>query len=314
MGDNLKVQNKKHVSAAQQTKSVGGGQNFILQSASIGKQENDIQLFNWEKNLSDSYKTNISKLTVPDATYTFYQGPEIDLKITIDYVAKATKLRSKYIKQLTTSENCKLDAYPDAAKKKTIGWGHNIDHDSTYSMGDHITKEQAYKLLIKDLHKAQHDLDSLVGAPQVKKLNLNPGQYEALTDLFFNVGIENLTDTRLIKNLKSGNLKGVPGEMDFVSSGGNFLEGLAKRRMKNIIDFTETTPTKEGVEALKTIKEISMNLYDKKYNKTSFLSKLDVYLDKRSFASYCDNIIAEQQKRLDTYKAAAKIKVKNKKH
>lgn len=114
--------------------------------------------------------------------------------------------------------------YKDATGNWTVGFGEN--YGSVYP--GTVTYSQALVNLI-------NNLDSF--KTQVKKLtiglNLNQNQLNALTDFAFNLGINSLKNSRLLKDLKNGVTNPATIKADFQAwsyAGQTFLQGLYNRR------------------------------------------------------------------------------------
>lgn len=120
-------------------------------------------------------------------------------------------------------EGCKLESYQDSAKVWTIGYGHTKD----VHQGMQITQEQAELFLKNDTSFFYKNVLALVGSI------CNAEQITALTSFSFNVGIENLKRSTLLKILKENpqNFPGIRKEfMRWVYADGRILNGLKTRR------------------------------------------------------------------------------------
>src|ERR1700748_411622 len=91
-------------------------------------------------------------------------------------------------------EGCKLVAYPDQGGIPTIGYGHTRG----VKLGMKCTEELAEQSLSEDVAEAEHAVNSLVKVP------LTQNQFDALTDLAFNVGIGNFQSSTLLRLLNLG--------------------------------------------------------------------------------------------------------------
>lgn len=117
-------------------------------------------------------------------------------------------------------EGLKLKAYKCPAGVWTIGWGHTGD----VKPGATITAHQAEAILDADLDRFELGVDKL--AP-----GLPSNQFSALVSFSFNVGLEALAKSTLLKKLKSGGpLAAAPEFAKWVRAGGKVLPGLVKRR------------------------------------------------------------------------------------
>ena len=126
------------------------------------------------------------------------------------------------IEKLKEFEGFRRDAYRDAAGVLTIGYGHT---GKDVREGDRMTTYGAEQLLLIDLK--EHEA-------AVRRLNVarTQGQFDALVSLAFNIGIERLTRSALLKTIRSGGSKAdITREFKrWVYGGGKRLPGLVKRR------------------------------------------------------------------------------------
>lgn len=123
---------------------------------------------------------------------------------------------------LKTWESCRLRAYQDQGGKWTIAWGHTLG----VMPGEVIDQAQADRLLWGDLGPVHTCLASAV------KVALAQCEYDALTDLVYNIGLEGFERSSLLKTLNAGDYARVTSEFyawRFVDKVEN--KGLARRRM-----------------------------------------------------------------------------------
>ena len=125
------------------------------------------------------------------------------------------------LNQLMTFESCQCNAYQDAGGVWTIGYGHT----QGVRKGQHITTKQAKLLLQIDLTK----YEGLVEALGVCKTQ---GQFDALVDFAYNLGIGNLQRSTLLKYIKQGEpYEKIRAEfLKWNKCKGKVLNGLTKRR------------------------------------------------------------------------------------
>lgn len=125
------------------------------------------------------------------------------------------------IEKIKEFEGCRLVAYRDSANKWTIGHGHTIG----VKFGQKITMSQAETLLKGDLMIAERFVNDL-------KVCKTQGQFDALVDFCFNLGIGNLKRSTLLRKI----LHNAPTEQiqkefrRWNKAGGKVLSGLVKRR------------------------------------------------------------------------------------
>ena len=118
-------------------------------------------------------------------------------------------------------ESCRLKAYLDTGGVPTIGYGHTRG----VKLGDTCTQEQAEEWLRQDVQVAEDAVNKFT------KVELTQGQFDALVDFTFNVGVAAFLHSTLLKKLNSGDYKGAEAELDrWVKDNGKVLAGLQKRR------------------------------------------------------------------------------------
>jgi lysozyme len=105
---------------------------------------------------------------------------------------------SKGLDLLKRSEGFRSKVYPDTAGFLTIGYGHKLDGPLPKPWVDGISEEAAANLLHADIGRAQAATNHLV------KVALTQGQYDALVDFTFNLGVSSLASSTLLKDLNAG--------------------------------------------------------------------------------------------------------------
>ena len=125
------------------------------------------------------------------------------------------------IESIKQFEGCKLTAYKCPAGVLTIGYGHTKNVTS----GMKITQAEADNFIKSDILPIEMFLNKL-------KINLKQGQYDALIDFMFNLGISKFTNSTLYKLIKAGSSdEEICNEfMKWVHVGKKTLPGLVKRR------------------------------------------------------------------------------------
>ena len=125
------------------------------------------------------------------------------------------------IESIKQFESCKLTAYKCPAGVLTIGYGHTKNVTS----GMKITQVEANNFIKSDILPIEMFLNKL-------KINLKQGQYDALIDFMFNLGISKFTNSTLYKLIKAGSSdEKICNEfMKWIHSGKKVLPGLVKRR------------------------------------------------------------------------------------
>ena len=125
------------------------------------------------------------------------------------------------IESIKQFEGCKLTAYKCPANVWTIGYGHT----KNITPGMKITQVDANNFIKADILPIETFLSTL-------GVNLKQGQYDALVDFMFNLGITKFTKSTLYKLIKAGSSdeKICIEFMKWTHAGKKVLSGLVKRR------------------------------------------------------------------------------------
>lgn len=91
------------------------------------------------------------------------------------------------------AEGLRLDAYLDGGGVPTIGYGSTLG----VHMGQTITPGEAERKLLEDI--ARHDITPLLDGCATKQC-----QFDAMTSLAFNIGLENFRGSTVLKRHKLG--------------------------------------------------------------------------------------------------------------
>lgn len=153
------------------------------------------------------------------------------------------------IASLIDSEDVSLTPYRDQAGLLTIGVGHLLTkHElstGVISIGgeyvkysDGITPDQAINLLRQDIEIFSNAVDDLV------IVIVNQHEFDALVHFTFNVGINALKHSTLLRKLNNGQFVDVPEEMMrwvHITENGNKIvsDGLLNRRKKEGAMFVD---------------------------------------------------------------------------
>ncbi|MCQ4169737.1 MAG: lysozyme [Hafnia sp.] len=123
-------------------------------------------------------------------------------------------------------EGCKLTAYQDIANVWTIGYGWTQQVDGKpVTAGMTITQQKANDLLKQGVVQYEDGVNSLV------KVQLNQNQFDALVDFAYNLGVNALKGSTLLKKLNAGDYAGAANEFTkWNKAGGKELAGLTRRR------------------------------------------------------------------------------------
>jgi len=131
-------------------------------------------------------------------------------------------INTKGLEILKRFEGCKLKAYKDIVGILTIGYGHT---GKDVREGQTITQEEAEAILQKDLEKFVHGVKDLV------KVSINENQLAALVVFAYNIGLNALSGSTLLKKLNAGDLQGASEQfIRWNKAGGKEVAGLTNRR------------------------------------------------------------------------------------
>ena len=122
-------------------------------------------------------------------------------------------------------EGLRLESYLCPAGIPTIGYGHT----EGVKLGQKITEEQANKLLADDYLEFESNVSQMVKVP------LKEHQLDALVSFVFNLGINALRNSTLLKKLNKWDYVGAAPEFDKwvfakVKGVSTKMSGLVKRR------------------------------------------------------------------------------------
>lgn len=132
------------------------------------------------------------------------------------------KINQAGIDLIKSYEGCKLNAYKDAVGIPTIGYG----HIKGVKMGDVISQSRAEDILKEDLAVFEPGVEQLLFS------EATDNQFSALVSFAFNVGLNNLRMSTLLKKFNAGDVNGAANEfIRWNKAGGNILAGLTKRRL-----------------------------------------------------------------------------------
>jgi GH24 family phage-related lysozyme (muramidase) len=149
------------------------------------------------------------------------------------------KVYDKGVELTKESEGFRGRLYNDAANYCTIGYGHLIklaacDGNESSEFRAGISVPRGTEILREDMEKAEVGIMTLIDA------QLTDGQYAALCDFVFNVGVGNFRKSTLRRRVNASDFDRVPFEFRrWVYAGGRKLSGLAKRREAEIKLFFE---------------------------------------------------------------------------
>lgn len=119
-------------------------------------------------------------------------------------------------------EGCRLTAYQDIVGVWTIGWGTT---GPWVTEGDSLSQESADDLLYGSVQALGDEVTSACAHP------LTNNQLCALISFAYNLGINNLHGSTLLRKLNAGNTDGAADEfLKWNNAGGKVIKGLTLRR------------------------------------------------------------------------------------
>lgn len=132
------------------------------------------------------------------------------------------RINEEGLKILKKFEGCKLKTYLCPAGVPTIGYGHT---GSDVTEGMTITKAEAEELLLSDLERFEKGVEDLV------KVAITENQFSALVSFAYNVGLNALSGSTLLKKLNANDVVSAGDQfLRWNRAGGKELEGLTTRR------------------------------------------------------------------------------------
>ena len=134
-----------------------------------------------------------------------------------------TQMSAQGLALLKRFEGFRSQIYKDVAGLATIGYGHRLL--STESFPGGLDEAQAIELLENDVRAAELAVRRLV------KPLLTQGQFDALVDFVFNLGVGRLASSTLLKELNAERFDSAAEQLlRWDHSGAQEIEGLKARR------------------------------------------------------------------------------------
>jgi lysozyme len=132
------------------------------------------------------------------------------------------KINEAGLNLIKSFEGLRLETYLDAVGVRTIGYGHT---GPEVTSGLHIDKSYAEELLRSDIKRFERGVMALVSVA------LTDNQFSALVSFSFNLGLNNLKNSTLLRKLNSGqNIEAANEFPRWNRAGGKILAGLTRRR------------------------------------------------------------------------------------
>lgn len=130
------------------------------------------------------------------------------------------------VSELLIGKIKEFEGYSNTAYRDSAGvWTCGIGHTSGVTPTTTCTRKEAERWLLEDLAPVEAYVNTI---EQVR----TQGQYDALVDFAYNLGIGKLKSSTLLKKIKAGTSTGdIQAEFRrWVYAGGKILKGLVKRR------------------------------------------------------------------------------------
>ena len=180
--------------------------------------------------------------TVTQATNFIENRPDLSHKDKVVLVQAIKKYKDPLTMRLSQSgwdhirreENFSDTAYDLKDGRITIGFGHSEPiNNSKYEVGDKISRTEANKLFIVDMNIAAKGVRRIFEewAEQGINVKLTQKQYDVLTSLAYNMGINGLRKSKFIQLLKKNQLTKA-SKLIKITGVDNKYPGLELRRNK----------------------------------------------------------------------------------
>lgn len=162
---------------------------------------------------------------------------------------KPRPISEKGLRLSKLSEGYVPRLYTDASGYCSIAYGHVLkkapcDGKEAAEFRRGLSEAQGESLLLQDMRRAQLAVMSLVTTP------LSDGQYAALSDFAYNVGINNLQKSTLLKVVNAGEHERVPSQLRrWIEVDGKAHAALKTRRARAIQLYFEGRPIPKALPA-----------------------------------------------------------------
>jgi GH24 family phage-related lysozyme (muramidase) len=144
------------------------------------------------------------------------------------------KISEAGLSLIKSFEGCVLTAYLDAVGIWTVGYGHT---GPSVHRGLTITQKLAEDILAQDVRRFE------LGVLTNVKVNLNQNEFDALVSFSFNVGVNALKNSTLLRLLNDGADRSIVAAefLRWNKGGDKVLEGLTRRRQAEKALFLQKT-------------------------------------------------------------------------
>jgi GH24 family phage-related lysozyme (muramidase) len=139
---------------------------------------------------------------------------------------------------IRTEETKRSDVHDDKFGNLTVGIGHKVLPSDNLTEGQVIGDEQVENLFSQDKSIAEGDVRTLVG-----DLRLSQNEFDALSDLTFNIGITNLMNKSknpgLHSAIETGDYTAIGKQLMYTKANGSPAGGLIRRSTTRTNLFNE---------------------------------------------------------------------------
>lgn len=134
--------------------------------------------------------------------------------------------------QTEHSEGCRLTSYPDVG-----GWSIGYGHHNGVGPNQTCTQAQAEQWLIEDTQAAAAAVNAMV------RVLLTQGEFDALVDFVYNVGVGNFQRSSMLKYLNQNRPDLAAQEFEkWDLASGKVVAGLLQRRREEKAEFVYSPP------------------------------------------------------------------------
>jgi|SRR5882757_4634226 len=146
------------------------------------------------------------------------------------------KINLDGIELIKSFEGCKSIPYRCLAGIWTVGWGHTGDDVFLNGIEKKYSQQEIDDLFFKDISFFEKGVSKLLIC------NINENQFSALISFAFNLGLNALEESTLLKNLNANMIPNIVARKEFprwIFVNGKENKGLRRRRMAELSLFTK---------------------------------------------------------------------------
>lgn len=145
------------------------------------------------------------------------------------------QLSEKGLSLIKEFEGFSSKPYRDSVGVWTIGYGNTyyLDGSKVKSTDKHLSEQEASKLKLDIINRDFVPEINRIFANEIEQNKINQNQFDALILLSYNIGISALSNSRVARYIKTGDMaKAADSFLLWNKAGGRVLNGLIKRREK----------------------------------------------------------------------------------